>query len=58
MAQLDRWLAQDDGKPITGDGASYIGSKADGGSSSNGFQKDVNELKKILQQECEGLGQS
>ncbi|KAH9927315.1 uncharacterized protein B0H18DRAFT_1004044 [Fomitopsis serialis] len=48
-AQLDQWLAIDDGKSITDGG--YGGSKnsvATG--SSNGFQADVEELKRLLVQ--------
>jgi len=46
-AQLDRWLAQDDGKPTAGDGAVGLrGSQV--GPSGNGFQADIDELKRIL----------
>ena len=45
IAQLDQWLAQDDGKPISQDGASGPRSA---GVSSNGFQADVEELKEEL----------
>ncbi|KAI0920787.1 hypothetical protein AcW2_005953 [Taiwanofungus camphoratus] len=44
-AQLDEWLAQDDGKPV-GDGG--YGSKSAPSGSSNGFQADVDELKSLL----------
>ena len=49
-AQLDRWITQDDGKPITADGgSSYFGSR-EPGSSTSGFVKDVSEVKRILKQ--------
>ena len=50
MKQLDEWLALDDGKPTLGDGGGFSVNKQSGtpGSSSNGFQKDVQELKKLL----------
>lgn len=53
--QLDRWLAQDDGKPTTGDGGGYgspLTKKNDGesaGASLSAFAKDVAELKGILE---------
>ncbi|KDQ64475.1 hypothetical protein JAAARDRAFT_28107 [Jaapia argillacea MUCL 33604] len=51
MAQLDRWLAQDDGKPTAGEGGGYSASKVlEAGGSSNGLQKDVEEMKEILKQ--------
>jgi len=51
-AQLDEWLAQDDGKSTTGDGGYNIKQLAAAavGASSNGFQRDVDELKKVLKQ--------
>ena len=50
-AQLDRWITQDDGKPIAADGASsYFGNRGDAGSSSSGFARDVSETKRILKQ--------
>lgn len=50
--QLDEWLAQDDGKSTTGDGGYNIKQLAAAavGASSNGFQRDVDELKKVLKQ--------
>jgi len=45
-AQLDEWLALDDGKPISDGG--YGGPKGPTGGSSNGFQADVEELKGLL----------
>lgn len=47
MKQLDQWLAQDDGKLISQDGA--YNQKMAAGGSSNGFQTDVEELKDELQ---------
>lgn len=49
--QLDQWISQDDGKPTTADGGGYGGgAKADTGGSSNGLQKDVDEMKQLLTQ--------
>ncbi|KZT06502.1 ubiquitin conjugating enzyme family protein [Laetiporus sulphureus 93-53] len=48
MAQLDDWLAQDDGK-LTDDGG-YSAHKTTATGSSNGFQADVQELKSLLTQ--------
>ena len=45
-AQLDKWLAEDDGAPIANDGAYNQRSTATG--SSNGFAEDVAELKALL----------
>jgi len=57
IAQLDKWLVEDDGKPTTPDGANLP--KTPSGSS-NGFQSDVNELKALLLQlqSGEGVGSS
>jgi len=57
-AQLDRWVAQDDGKSIAGDGGSYLAIKPEVGSSTNGLMKDVIEMKKILKELQEGEGSS
>ncbi|EJF62236.1 ubiquitin conjugating enzyme family protein [Dichomitus squalens] len=46
MAQLDKWLADDDGNATVGDGA-YT-QKAVASGSSNGFAEDVAELKSLL----------
>ncbi|KAI0711061.1 ubiquitin conjugating enzyme family protein [Cerioporus squamosus] len=46
MAQLDKWLAEDDGAPTISDGAFH--GKIPGGGSSNGFAEDVAELKGLL----------
>jgi len=48
-AQLDKWLAQDDGKPISGD-AFGISGRTDSSSSSSAFKKDVEEMQKLLRQ--------
>lgn len=47
-AQLDNWLAQDDGK-ITNSGE-YTGpnNKENAGGSSNGFAKDVADMKQAM----------
>jgi hypothetical protein len=51
FAQLDQWIAQDDGKPTSGDGGGYhITAKQEAGSSSNGLQKDVDDLKEMIRQ--------
>ncbi|THV08584.1 hypothetical protein K435DRAFT_740799 [Dendrothele bispora CBS 962.96] len=47
--QLDRWFAQDDGKPTLSDGGSYSG-RVEAGGSSNGFKQDVDEMKQLLAQ--------
>lgn len=44
-AQLDDWLAKDDGKQTSGDGAHG----AKDSSSNNGFQKDVKDLKELFE---------
>ncbi|KAI0355391.1 ubiquitin conjugating enzyme family protein [Trametes cingulata] len=46
MAQLDKWLAEDDGNATVGDGAYTQKSVATG--SSNGFAEDVAEMKALL----------
>ncbi|KAI0682282.1 ubiquitin conjugating enzyme family protein [Cerioporus squamosus] len=46
MAQLDKWLAEDDSAPTISDGAFH--GKIPGGGSSNGFAEDVAELKGLL----------
>ncbi|KIJ56783.1 hypothetical protein M422DRAFT_72920 [Sphaerobolus stellatus SS14] len=55
MTQLDRWLAEDDGRALLPDGG-QIGpvlkkgqAEPDVGSSTNGFAKDVAEMKALLQ---------
>lgn len=47
MAQLDKWLAQDDGRATLPDGAASGHGPA--GSSSAAFQADIDELKRVLQ---------
>ncbi|KAF6762638.1 ubiquitin conjugating enzyme family protein [Ephemerocybe angulata] len=49
-AQLDDWLRKDDGKPLSGEGAGYSpGREPAGTGSSNGFAKDIEELKAAMQ---------
>jgi len=50
-AQLDDWLRKDDGRQTVGDGQSLEGTSrtTSGGSSNNGFAKDIEELKAELQ---------
>ncbi len=47
-AQLDEWLKLDDGKATSPDGGAYSGSRSEASGSSNGFAKDVEELKQLL----------
>ncbi|KAH9939239.1 ubiquitin conjugating enzyme family protein [Epithele typhae] len=47
IAQLDKWLAEDDGQPTVGDGA-FNNRPAATGSSSNGFADDITELKTLF----------
>ncbi|KAF8627164.1 hypothetical protein AX15_004484 [Amanita polypyramis BW_CC] len=44
VAQMDEWVAMDDGKPTVHDGVVTSGRNGDGAS----FQKDVDELKRLL----------
>lgn len=49
-AQLDEWLRKDDGRPLAGEGPGYSGRDLpSAGSSNNGFVKDVEELRALLQ---------
>jgi len=52
-SQLDKWLALDDGKPISGD-AFNISGRSDAGSSSSAFKKDVEEMQSLLKQLQDG----
>lgn len=52
-AQLDKWLALDDGKPISGD-AFNISGRNDSSSSSSAFKKDVEEMQNLLKHLQEG----
>jgi hypothetical protein len=48
--QLDKWLQEDDGAATVDDGATAAGrvnAVATGGSS-NGFQKDITDLKELM----------
>jgi hypothetical protein len=47
--QLEEWLKMDDGKPTCSDGGAYAGgSRPEGSGSSNGFAKDIEDLKSLL----------
>lgn len=49
--QLDKWLEEDDGAPTADDGAAAAGrvnNATPTGGSSNGFQKDINDLKELM----------
>jgi hypothetical protein len=48
-AQLDQWLAQDDAKSTNTGEYQAPGHKDIAGSSSNGFAKDVAEMKQAMQ---------
>lgn len=48
IAQLDKWLSDDDSAATMGDGASQQQPKAVASTSSNGFAEDVAELKALL----------
>ena len=45
MTQLDEWLAADDGKSTLSDGGFASGRNGENGT---GFQKDVEEMKRLL----------
>ena len=49
-SQLDDWLSKDDGQVTSFDGGVYSGAnlKTDSSGSSNGFLKDIVEMKAIL----------
>ncbi|KIO34017.1 hypothetical protein M407DRAFT_17275 [Tulasnella calospora MUT 4182] len=51
-AQLDDWLTKDDGRPLSPLGTGYVSSNSSGtngnGGSGNGFRRDVEELKRLL----------
>jgi hypothetical protein len=57
-AQLDQWLSHDDGLPTVNDGASTGCLRGGIGSSANGLQADVEELKRLLKQLQDGGGSS
>ncbi|KAF8138699.1 hypothetical protein EV363DRAFT_1314564 [Boletus edulis] len=52
-SQLDKWLAMDDGKPISGD-AFNISGRGESGSSSSAFKKDIEEMQSLLKQLQDG----
>lgn len=48
-AQLDEWLKMDDRKPTCSDGGAYAGgSRPEGSGCSNGFAKDIEDMKSLL----------
>lgn len=50
-AQLNDWLSKDDSKMTSADGGGYAGAgKPEAGGSTNGFQKDIEEMKALLAQ--------
>ena len=49
-AQLDEWFKLDDGSATAGDGASVRRRNPVPGASSNGFKRDIDELKTLLGQ--------
>jgi len=49
-AQLDQWLAQDDGKATNTGEYQGPGQKDSAGGSSNGFAKDVADMKRAMLQ--------
>lgn len=49
-AQLDEWLAQDDGKPTSSGEYTGPGPKDAASTSSNGFAKDVADMKQAMVQ--------
>jgi hypothetical protein len=53
-AQLDRWLSQDDGLQTANDGASSSCGRMGVGSSANGLQADIEELKRLQKQLQDG----
>jgi hypothetical protein len=57
-AQLDQWLSQDDGQPTVNDGASTGCMRGGIGSSANGLQADIEELKRLLKQLQDGSNPS
>lgn len=52
-SQLEKWLALDDGKPISGD-AFNVSGRSDTSSSSSAFKKDVEEMQSLLKQLQDG----
>jgi len=49
IVQLDEWLKSDDGKATSSDGGAYS-DRTEVSTSSNGFAKDVEELKQLLRE--------
>lgn len=52
-SQLDKWLALDDGKAISGD-AFNVSGRSDASSSSTTFKKDAEEMQGLLKQLQDG----
>jgi hypothetical protein len=50
MTQLDQWLTQDDGKITSSGEYQGPGKESGAGTSSNGFAKDIADLKLALQE--------
>jgi len=57
-AQIDQWLSRDDGLPTANDGASTSCMRSGIGSSANGLQADIEELKRLMKQLQDGGGSS
>jgi len=57
-AQLDQWSSQDDGQPTVNDGATTGCVRGGIGSSANGLQADIEELKRLLKQLQDGSNPS
>lgn len=49
-SQLEKWIALDDGKPISGDAFNISGRSDVAGSSSSAFKKDMEEMQVLLDQ--------
>jgi hypothetical protein len=47
-AQLDEWLAKDDGKPLAGDGSMSAQEHNRAGGGRSNMEADVKEMKKLL----------
>jgi hypothetical protein len=51
LQQLDKWLAEDDGRTLQSDGGVYANVDRVGaitGRSNNGFKQDIDEMKSLL----------
>lgn len=57
IKQLDKWLEQDDGRSLNGDGGSVsLTGTPKATSSTNGFREDCDELKGLLRKLMVGEG--